>query len=106
MNDSMAQPRPGLVPLDLPGWKTALSWVSGILLAVLFLASGLWKVTDPQGAAVRMAQARIPESLSLAAALMFGVVETSAGVLVLIPRFRRWGAALTALLLVTILLYF
>ena len=106
MNDSMAQPRPGLVPLDLPGWKTALSWVSAILLAVLFLASGLWKVTDAQGASVRMAQARIPESLSLAAAIVFGVVETSAGVLVLIPRFRRWGAALTALLLVAFLVYF
>jgi uncharacterized membrane protein YphA (DoxX/SURF4 family) len=106
MNDSMAQPRPGLVPLDLPSWKTALSWVSSILLAVLFLASGLWKVTDAQGAAVRMAQARIPESLSLAAAVLFGVVETSAGVLVLIPRFRRWGAALTALLLVAFLVYF
>ncbi|HXB66621.1 MAG TPA: MauE/DoxX family redox-associated membrane protein [Candidatus Acidoferrales bacterium] len=106
MNDSMAQPQPGLVPLDLAGWKTALSWVSAILLAVLFLASGLWKVTDAQGAAVRMAQARIPESLSLAAAILFGVVETSAGVLVLIPRYRRWGAALTALLLVAFLVYF
>jgi uncharacterized membrane protein YphA (DoxX/SURF4 family) len=105
MNDSMAQPQPGLIPLDLPGWKTALSWVSAVLLAVLFLASGLWKVTDAQGAAVRMAQARIPESLSLAAAVLFGVVETSAGVLVLIPRFRRWGAALTGLLLVAFLVY-
>jgi uncharacterized membrane protein YphA (DoxX/SURF4 family) len=105
MNDSMAQPQPGLIPLDLPGWKTALSWASAVLLAVLFLASGLWKVTDAQGAAVRMAQARIPESLSLAAAVLFGVVETSAGVLVLIPRFRRWGAALTGLLLVAFLVY-
>jgi len=106
MNDSMAQRQPGLIPLDLPGWKAALSWVSALLLAVLFLASGLWKVTDAQGAAVRMAQARIPESLSLLAAVMFGIVETSAGVLVLIPRFRRWGAALTGLLLVAFLVYF
>src|ERR1700688_3033237 len=106
MNDSMAQPQPRLAPLELPGWKTALSWVSATLLAILFLASGLWKVTDAQGAAVRMAQARIPESLSLAAAVLFGIVETSAGVLVLIPRFRRWGAALTGLLLVAFLVYF
>jgi len=106
MNDSMAQPRPGLIPLDLPGWKSAANWVSALLLAVLFLASGLWKVTDAQGAAVRMAQARIPESLSLAAAVVFGIVETSAGVLVLIPRFRRWGAALTGFLLMAFLVYF
>lgn len=105
MNDSMAQPQARLVPLELPGWKTALSWVSAILLAVLFLASGLWKVTDAQGAAVRMAQARVPESLSLAAAVMFGIVETLAGLLVLIPRFRRWGATLTGLLLVAFLVY-
>jgi len=106
MNDSMAQPQRGLVPLELPGWKSALSWVSAILLAILFLGSGLWKVTDAQGAAVRMAQARIPESLSLAAAVVFGIVETSAGVMVLIPRFRRWGAALSGLLLVAFLVYF
>jgi uncharacterized membrane protein YphA (DoxX/SURF4 family) len=106
MNDSMAQPQARLVPLDLPGWKTALSWVSAVLLAVLFLASGLWKVTDSQGAAVRMAQAKIPESLSLAAAVLFGIVETVAALLVLIPRFRRWGAALTGVLLVAFLVYF
>jgi uncharacterized membrane protein YphA (DoxX/SURF4 family) len=105
MNDSMAQPQSSLVPLELPGWKTALSWVSATLLAVLFLASGLWKVTDAQGAAVRMAQARVPESLSLAVAVGFGIVETLAGLLVLIPRFRRWGAALTGVLLVAFLVY-
>jgi uncharacterized membrane protein YphA (DoxX/SURF4 family) len=106
MNDSMAQPQPGLSPLELPGWKTALSWVSAILLAVLFLASGLWKITDAQGAAVRMAQAKIPESVSLIAAIVFGIVETVAAVLVLIPRFRRWGSILTGLLLLAFLAYF
>ncbi len=106
MNDSMAQPQPGLSPLELPGWKTALSWVSAILLAVLFLASGLWKITDAQGAAVRMAQAKIPESVSLIAAILFGIVETVAAVLVLIPRFRRWGSILTGLLLLAFLAYF
>jgi uncharacterized membrane protein YphA (DoxX/SURF4 family) len=106
MNDSMAQPHPGLSPLDLPGWKTGLNWVSAILLAVLFLASGLWKITDAQGAAVRMAQAKIPESVSLIAAIFFGIVETVAAVLVLIPRFRRWGSILTGLLLLAFLAYF
>jgi uncharacterized membrane protein YphA (DoxX/SURF4 family) len=105
MNDSMAQPRPGLVPLDLPGWKTALNWISAVLVAALFLVSGLWKITDAQGAAVRMAQAKVPESLSLAAALGFGIAETVGAVLVLVPRFRRWGAMLTGLLLVAFMIY-
>ena len=106
MNDSMAQPRHGLWPLELPGWKTAASGIAAFLLACLFLISGLWKITGAPAAAMHMVEARIPESLSLAAALAFGIAETLAGVLILVPRFRRWGAILTGLLLVAFLLYF
>lgn len=106
MNDSMPQPRQRLFPLDLPGWKRASSWIGAILLAVLFLVSGIWKITDAQGAAVRMAQAKVPESLSLAAALLFGIVETVAATLLLVPRLRRWGAVLAGFLLLAFLAYF
>ncbi len=95
-----------MIPLERPGWKTSISWVASILLALLFLASGLWKITDAQGAAMRMAQAQVPESLSLAAALGFGIAETVAGVLVLTPRFRRWGAILAGAMLVAFMVYF
>jgi uncharacterized membrane protein YphA (DoxX/SURF4 family) len=105
MNDSMAQPRGGLVPLELPGWKTALSWIAAVLIGLLFLISGIWKITDVQAAAMRMAQARVPESLSTAAALVFGITETLAGVLIMVPRFRRWGAILTGILLVAFVVY-
>jgi uncharacterized membrane protein YphA (DoxX/SURF4 family) len=53
-----------------------------------------------------MAQARVPESMSLAAALVFGIVETLGGVLLLVPRFRRWGSILTGFLLLAFLAYF
>jgi uncharacterized membrane protein YphA (DoxX/SURF4 family) len=106
MTDSMAQPRGALASLELPGWKTALNWAAAILLSLLFLVSGLWKITDAQGAAVRMAQARVPESMSLVAALVFGIAETLGGVLVLVPRLRRWGSILTGLLLIAFLAYF
>ena len=105
MNDSMAQSGRTLTQLELPGWKTAASWVSAVLIALLFLVSGLWKITDAPSAAVRMAQARIPEFLSLPAAIGFGIAETFAAVLILIPRFRRWGAWLTGLMLVAMLIY-
>ena len=86
-------------------WQTALNWVSAILIAIIFLVAGLWKATDPVGAAVRLAQARVPESLSLFAAVAFGITETFAGVLLLIPRFRRWGAMITSLLLVAFMIF-
>ena len=55
---------------------------------------------------MRMSQALVPESWSLFAAVAFGVVETVSGVFVLVPRFRRWGAMLTGLLLLAFLGWF
>lgn len=101
----MAQPHQGLAELELPSWKTTLSWMGAILLALVFLISGLWKLTDAPGAAVRMAQARVPQSLSLAGAIGFGIAETFAAVLLLVPRFRRWGAWLGGALLVAFMIF-
>ncbi len=106
MTDSMAQPDDWPAkPLEREGWKTTLGWGAAILLAILFLASGLWKISDSQAVAIRMAQLRVPQQLSVAAALVFGILETLAGVLVLVPRFRRWGALLAAGLLVVFMIY-
>src|SRR5436305_5929951 len=106
MNDSMAQPRTGLAGLQLRRWKTAVNWTAAVLLALLFLSSGVWKITDVPGWAMRLAQARIPGSLSVAGALVVGVAETVAGVLLLVPRLRRWGAMLSGVLLVVFVIYF
>ena len=107
MTDSMAQASGAAraTSIERPGWKTALGWICALLLALLFLVSGVWKLTDPQSAAMRMAQVKIPESLSLAAALLVGIAETLAGALVVVPRFRRWGALLAAFLLVAFMIY-
>ena len=48
---------------------------------------------------------RVPYQLSLAATLALAISETLAGALILIPRFRRWGASLAALLLVVFMIY-
>jgi uncharacterized membrane protein YphA (DoxX/SURF4 family) len=106
MNDSMAHAGSAGIPLEVPRWRTLAGWTSAMLVALLFYLSGLWKITDPEGAAVRMAQARVPEWLSLAAAIGFGIVETIAATMLLVPRLRRWGAAVTAFLLVAFLAWF
>ncbi len=54
---------------------------------------------------MRLAQAKVPESLSLLAAIALGTTETFAGVLVLIPRYRRWGALLAGALLLVFMAY-
>jgi uncharacterized membrane protein YphA (DoxX/SURF4 family) len=95
-----------LRPLEPAGWKSGFAWTAAILLSALFLLSGLWKITDPQSAAMRMSQALLPEQWSLPLAVVFGIAETVAAVLILVPRFRRWGAALTAVLLLGFLGWF
>lgn len=55
---------------------------------------------------MRMSQALVPESWSLFLAVAFGIAETVGGVFVLVPRFRRWGAILTGLLLLAFLGWF
>ncbi len=79
MNDSMAHPGESFAHLGLPYWKTVASWIAATAIAALFLSSGIWKISDPQGWAVRLTQARVPASLSVAGALFFGIAETVAG---------------------------
>jgi uncharacterized membrane protein YphA (DoxX/SURF4 family) len=95
-----------LQSLELPAWKVKLSWVASALLAILFLTSGIWKITDGPAWAARIIELRVPASLSMVAALGFGIIETVAAVFILVPRFRRWGALLIGLLLLAFMGYF
>ena len=106
MSEDAALPAHTPVSLDVPqGWRVALNWTAAILISIVFLVAGLWKASDPIGAAVRLAQARVPEMLSIPAAISLGIVETTCGVLLLIPRFRQWGAWIGSLLLVAFMIF-
>lgn len=105
MDDSIAHPRVHTGSFELPAWKTILSVLGAVLLAILFLIAGTWKLTDPYGAASRMVQAKVPADLGLAAALLLGIGETFAGVLLLVPRYRRWGAWISGALLIVFMIY-
>lgn len=86
-------------------WQSVLSSVSALLLGLLFIIAGVWKITDPMAAAERMRQALVPPLLSLPAALGFGVAEAVAGAWLIVPRFRRWGAWLAGAMLVAFFVY-
>jgi uncharacterized membrane protein YphA (DoxX/SURF4 family)/thiol-disulfide isomerase/thioredoxin len=92
--------------LERAAWKSRLSWVGAAPLAILFLVSGVWKVTGPLGWAVRIGELRVPHAVSLEAALAAGIAETVGAVWILVPRFRRWGAILIGLLLAAFIAWF
>jgi len=105
MEDSMAYPsaRPG--PLARPAWMGYVSMISAVLLAILMLAAGLWKATDPINWSTRLHQALVPAGLSLPGTIALAIGETFSGVMLLVPRFRRWGAMLSGLLLIVFMIY-
>lgn len=109
MSDSTADPAElGLHPAgaELPVWKNATAATAAVLLAILFFASGCWKLTDPFKWAQALTEFRVPSDLSLPLTIAIGMGETLAAVLILVPRFRRWGSWLIALLLLCFMFYF
>jgi uncharacterized membrane protein YphA (DoxX/SURF4 family) len=108
MNNSTANPAElgfRTVGLDLPAWKRALSATAAILLAILFFVSGAWKLSDPFQWAQILGEFRVPASLALPFTLALGIGEMLGAVLITVPRFRRWGSLLIALLLVAFMIY-
>jgi uncharacterized membrane protein YphA (DoxX/SURF4 family) len=105
MDDSMAHSGDMLARFELPSWKSWLNWTGALLISALFLLAGVWKITDAPAFAIRLAQLKVPQELTLPASVLLGIVETFAAVLILVPRFRRWGAWLATLLLVVFMIY-
>jgi len=105
MEDSMAHPSLSAGSLEIPAWKGVLSAVGAVLLGLMFIVSGVYKIMDPLGWAAGLIQFKVPAALSIPATLMLGTGETFAGVLMMVPRFRRWGAWLVGILLVVFMGY-
>lgn len=91
--------------LEIAAWKQWSATLCAFALAVIFLGAGIWKLSDPLATSARMAQALIPARLALAVALLAGIFEAWAGVLLVVPRWRRWGAWLSGLMLLAFMIY-
>lgn len=90
---------------EMPSWKNLGGHVAALLIAILFVTTGIWKATDPFRWAQFSEQLLVPAQLSMALTLLLAVSETLAGLLILVPRFRKWGAALASLLLIVFMIY-
>jgi len=106
-NSAVEQAEFGLIPggVDLPAWQKTIGSIAAVLLAILFFASGAWKLTDPFQWAQALTEFKVPSSFALPFTLALGIGETFSAVLILVPRFRRWGSWLIALMLLGFMLY-
>jgi uncharacterized membrane protein len=105
MADSMAHAHFGAASTESAGWKV---WIGGglaLLMGLFWVVVGGWKITNPYDFAALVTQLKVPSTLSLPFAAILGTAEVFGGLMLLIPRFRRWGALLTALLLVGFMIY-
>ena len=78
---------------------------AALVVAFLFICAGVYKAIDPYKFANLAKNLLVPIDLTLPLAISLAVAETTAGVLILIPRFRRWGAILASLLLLSFMGY-
>jgi uncharacterized membrane protein YphA (DoxX/SURF4 family) len=89
----------------MPAWKTGIGWTAAILMAALWLVAGVWKLSDLSAFQVKLTQLLVPVSLSMPATLALVVSELTAGILLLIPAWRRIGGYFSAVLLLVFMAY-
>ena len=80
--------------------KRAAATVCGIVLGLIFFVSGGWKLLNPLKAGELLEQAKVPAGLGVLGAAALGVLEVLAALLLLVPRFRRWGGVLGSALMI------
>ncbi|HLH43854.1 MAG TPA: MauE/DoxX family redox-associated membrane protein [Bryobacteraceae bacterium] len=91
--------------LEIPSWKSVGGNVLALFVAVLFVGAGVYKAVDPFRVSRMFEELLVPSRFSLALVLTLAIAEMFGGAMTLVPRFRRWGSALTSLLLVIFMIY-
>lgn len=86
-------------------WKNAVGWTCAILMAILWLVAGLWKLSDISGFQIKLNQLLVPAALTLPATLALGFSEVMLGILLLRPAWRRLGGLLSAGMLLIFMAY-
>jgi hypothetical protein len=86
--------------ITMPAWKAVASNVAAAFVAILFVGAGMYKAIDPFHWSRLLEELLFPPRYSLPFTLLLSVGEMFGGVLILMPRYRRWGAALTGVMLV------
>ncbi|MBY0504927.1 MAG: hypothetical protein K2X03_13530 [Bryobacteraceae bacterium] len=99
MAESMAYPQTREKEASLTPAQNAAAWVAALALGIFFLGAGIWKSLDPLTWATIITNMKVPAVLSQPFTVALATGEIFSAILLLIPRFRRWGALLTGAML-------
>jgi uncharacterized membrane protein YphA (DoxX/SURF4 family) len=91
--------------LHLPAWKNIVSHIAAVSVAIIFLATGIAKMAVPYQVQTMFEQLLVPVWASMPLVIVLAIGEALGGLLVLMPRYRRWGAWLIAAMLVAFMGY-
>ena len=84
---------------DFAGWQRTAAAIAAILLGIIFLVSGGWKVLSPFKTGELLEQAQVSAGWGALGAAALGTLELLAAFLLFVPRFRRWGGLLGSALI-------
>ncbi len=85
--------------------RTVITWVLALALVAIFAVAGGWKLYAPAQAGIRLVELGVPSAYGLPLAVLLGSLEVFAALLMLLPPYRRIGAALAGSLLAVFLIY-
>ncbi len=74
--------------------RRTIAAICAILLGLIFLVSGGWKVLNPFQTGELLEQAQVPAGLGSLGAAVLGTLEVFTALLLFLPAFRRWGGLL------------
>lgn len=100
MEEAIAQRAPEHVSYSPARSKRTIAAVCAIILGIIFLVSGGWKVLSPFKTGELLEQARVHAGWGPFGAAGLGTAELLAAVLLFIPRFRRIGGLLGSALMI------
>ena len=87
-------------PSEKAGWQRTVAAVCAILLGIIFLVSGAWKMLDPYKTGELLEQAKVPAGFGKLGASALGTLEVFAAFMLFYPKLRRWGGFLGSGLIV------
>src|SRR4051794_31853570 len=99
MNEAVADFAPSSGSFDLVRWKRNLAAICAVLLGLIFLVSGAWKVLSPLRTGELLEQARVHAGWGVLGASTLGSLELLAAFLLFTPRWRKLGGLIGSALI-------